>query len=320
MIPRWVSIPVISAALVAVSSPARADDGWNGPVVILTEENDSGLSDRHYTQGLNLRYLSTDYTHTNWLSGNVPALGYDTAAWKWGIEAGQQMFTPERIEARRLLKNERPYGGWLYSGFIYQSRGETSRRTPVMETFRLQLGVVGPESLADEAQILWHHMWGFQRPNGWRNQLQTEIGAQLNYDRRYRLSLGDVWSVQLLPEAGVNLGNVRTDVHLGTGFRAGYNIPNEFGVNKTEPGKDFGIYLVGAVQGRAVLLDIFLDGNNFRESHNVNKKPLVGEGRIGIAASSRHVEVAVMHVQRTREFNAQDSADAFTSLSLVLKF
>jgi hypothetical protein len=30
--------------------------------------------------------------------------------------------------------------------------------------------------------------------------------------------------------------------------------------------------------------------------------------------------VEIMHVQRTLEFNAQDSADAFTSLSLVLKF
>jgi lipid A 3-O-deacylase len=311
---------IILGLAAALPGPARADDGWDGPVVTLTEENDSGFSDRHYTQGLNLRYLSTDYSQTNWLSGNMPSFGYDTAAWKWGIEAGQQMFTPERIAVRHLIESDRPYGGWLYSGFIYQSRGATARATPVMETYRLQLGVVGPESLADEAQVLWHYMWGFQRPNGWRNQLKTEMGVQLNYDRRYRFACGDVWSVQLLPEAGFRLGNIRTDAHLGTGFRAGYNIPNEFAWNKTGSGADLGVYVVGAVEGRAVLLDVFLDGNNFRESHEVNKRPLVAEGRIGIALSSRHVEVSVMHAQRTAEFNAQGSSDAFTSLTLTLKF
>jgi hypothetical protein len=189
-----------------------------------------------------------------------------------------------------------------------------------METFRLQLGVVGPESLADEAQILWHYMWGFQRPNGWDNQLKTEVGVQLNYDRRYRFAVGDIWSMQFLPEAGFRLGNIHTDARLGLGFRAGYNIPNEFGWAKTEPGNDFGIYIVGGVEGRGVLLDVFLDGNNFRESHNVNKRDFVGEGRLGLAVSSRHVEVAVMHIQRTTEFNAQDSTDAFTTLVLTLKF
>jgi hypothetical protein len=287
---------------------------------VLTEENDSGLSDRHYTQGVNLRYLSTDNTGRNWLSKRMPSVGYDTVPWKWGVEAGQQMFTPENIADRHLLRNDRPYAGWLYAGLIYQSRGVTARETPVMETFRLQAGVVGPESLADDAQILWHYMWGFQRPNGWRNQIETEPGLQLNYDRRYRFAIGDTWSLQLLPEGGFHLGNVRTDLHLGTAFRAGYNIPNEFGWKKTGPGSDFGIYLVGAVEGRAVLLDIFLDGNNFRESHNVNKRPLVAEGRVGIAMASRHVEVSIVHVQRTVEFNAQESSDAFTSLKLALKF
>jgi lipid A 3-O-deacylase len=316
---RWSAL-CLAASTACSPFTLRADDGWDGPVVTLTEENDSGLSDRHYTQGLNLRYLSSDYSHTNWLSGSMPSIGYDTAAWKWGIEAGQQVFTPEVIAERRLLKNDRPYGGWLYSGFIFQSRGVTARETPVMETYRLQLGVVGPESLADEAQILWHYMWGFQRPNGWDNQLKTEIGVQLNYDRRYRFAVGDIWSLQFLPEAGFRLGNIHTDARLGLGFRAGYNIPNEFGWNRTEKGNDFGIYLVGSVEGRAVLLDIFLDGNNFRESHNVNKKPLVGEGRLGLAFSSRHVEVAVMHAQRTTEFNAQETSTAFTSLALTLKF
>ena len=311
---------LVFAAILSASFHCRADDGWERPVVMFNEENDIGFSDRHYTQGLNLTYLSRDHSSTNWLTRHVPSLCYDAVRWKWGLELGQQMFTPEKISERRLLADDRPYAGWLYGGLIYQTRGVTKRETPVIETFRLQAGVVGPESQADDAQILWHHFWGFPRPSGWRNQINTEVGVQLNYDRKYRFAVGDVWSLQCLPEVGVHLGNVRTDLNGGFTLRAGYNIPNEFGTEESKRGANPGIYVFGGVYGRAVLIDIFLDGNNFRDSHHVNKEPLVGEGRLGATISSRHLELSVTHVQRTYEFSAQRAFDGFTSLTLTVKF
>jgi hypothetical protein len=317
---KWI-FSALALGVIACLLPcsARADDGWDRAVFMLTEENDSGLSDRHYTQGAKLTLLSSDYA-TNHFTALVPSVGYHALRWKWGGEFGQQMFTPEMIGETTLIQTDRPYAGWLYGGLIFQQRGTNSRGSAVMETFRLDAGVAGPESQADNTQIWWHSVWGFQRPNGWRHQIHTEVGVQLGYDRRHRYAWGETWSFQLLPEGGVNLGNVRTDAHLGGSFRAGYNIPNEFGLNDSTHGVDFGAYIFGGVSGRAVLVDIFLDGNNFRNSHHINKEPFVGEGWIGGAFATRHMEVSVKHVQRTYEFQAQKETDGFTSLTLTVKF
>ena len=307
--------------LYVAPTTSRAADGWDHAILQLAEENDSGLSDRHYTQGAYVRLLSADHTNQNWLTTHVPSVGYDAARWKWGGDFGQQMFTPEDIARHDLIPEDRPYAGWLYGGLIYQPRGETTHGTPLMETYRVQVGVVGPASQANDAQIAWHHYWGFPRPNGWKNQINNEVGVQLGYDRRHRYAVGDLWSAQLLPEAGLSLGNIRIDAHAGVTLRAGYNIPDEFGGGTTnQSGWDWGAYVFGGVKGSAVALDIFLDGNNFTESHHVNKEPLVGDIRIGGAIAVRYMEVMLMHVKRSREFEAQGVADGFTSLTLTMKF
>ena len=147
-------------------------------------------------------------------------------------------------------------------------------------------------------------------------QLNTEVGVQLSYDRRQRYAVGRRWAAQFLPEAGADLGNIRIGVHAGGTLRAGYHIPDEFGGGPSQPGWDWGAYIFGGVSGRAVLLDIFLDGNIFSESHHVNKEPLVGEARFGGAITTQHLEISLMHVKRSREFEAQGVADGFTSLTL----
>jgi hypothetical protein len=43
-------------------------------------------------------------------------------------------------------------------------------------------------------------------------------------------------------------------------------------------------------------------------------------GRLGDAIASCHLELSVMHVQRTCEFTAQKATDGFTSLTLTVKF
>jgi lipid A 3-O-deacylase len=129
-----------------------------------------------------------------------------------------------------------------------------------------------------------------------------------------------VWAVQFLPEGGVDLGNIRIDAHVGGTVRAGYNIPNEFGVGGSTHDANFGCHLFAGVTGYAVALDVFLDGNNFRDSHSVDKHELVGEARVGIAFTTRHVEFTATHVRRSHEFEEQNESTGFTSLALVVKF
>ncbi len=129
-------------ALVSTLLPfgaAVADDGWERAIFTITEENDSRLSDRHYTQGAKLSFFSADH-----VGDLLPSFGYDAARWKWGLEGGQMIFTPEKLTEKEPILNDRPYAGWLYGGIALQQRGTNSNGRGVMETARLRVGVVGP--------------------------------------------------------------------------------------------------------------------------------------------------------------------------------
>lgn len=322
MRPKLIALSsVLLPALFFSTASLRADDGWERASLTLIEENDVALSDRNYTQGAKIQFLSGDHTFRGWFNALAPSVGYDAPNWKWGLEAGHQVYTPEKITEHRLIRDDRPYAGWLYGGLIFQQRGTNAGGAGVMGTYRLRVGTVGPDSQADHAQVSWHRTFGFDEPNGWRNQLRNELGIQFGYDRRHRYVLcGDAWSVQFFPEGGVELGNIRVDAHLGGMLRAGWNIPNEFGLGGSTHDADFGVHLFGGVTGYAVALDIFLDGNNFRDSHSVDKHELVGEARVGIAFTTRHVEFTVTHVRRSNEFEGQNESTGYTSLALTAKF
>src|SRR5438128_627984 len=94
-------IPLAAALL--VSCNLRADDGWDRAVLVINEENDSRFSDRHYTQGSRLAFLSRDHTNETAFTTHLPSVGYDAVRWKWGIEGGQEIYTPEDITASHLI-------------------------------------------------------------------------------------------------------------------------------------------------------------------------------------------------------------------------
>src|SRR5690606_40105975 len=54
---------------------------------------------------------------------------------------------------RDLIAEDRPYAGWLYMGFAYNARQEAK-----MDTVEIDIGMVGPASLAHQAQDFIHDL------------------------------------------------------------------------------------------------------------------------------------------------------------------
>ena len=52
---------------------------------------------------------------------------------------------------------------------------------------------------------------------------------------------------------------------------------SNFFLSDTDSGRDFGWYLFGGVEGRAVAHNLFLDGNTFAKSLSVQKKTFVAD-------------------------------------------
>jgi lipid A 3-O-deacylase len=317
------------------ASPAPAAEFDQGPVLTLTEENDFVHgTDRWYTQGAKIAYLQADNHIPRWterLLESIPVLGFTTGAERIGYELGQSMFTPADTHASELLVDDRPYAGWLYTGLILQRRGAGAGGYLTLENFQLDAGIIGPESFADQVQTWYHH----QAPAGWDNQLEDEPGLALKYGRAWLIPLPSAQerSFDVLPHAGLSVGNVDTSFRAGTTLRVGWNLPEDFGVqpidslftteggrSSTRAGRRWGFYAFSGVEGRAVLYTVFLDGNTFRDSHHVDKEPWVGEWRSGLVLVLDRVELAYAHCFRTREFEGQPEGQVFGSFCVKIKF
>jgi hypothetical protein len=320
-------VPFRRLAMAALSLAAglgtgQADQGWEGHILNLTWENDATAgSDRHYTQGAKISYLSSDTTAPGWLdamSERIPSLGFRADGLKLGVEIGQEMYTPENLEATQPIRNDRPYAGWLYASVLGQRRGPGPADIPAMEQLRLDLGVIGPESYAADTQKIWHG----RDPKGWGNQLRTEVGFALRYDRSYlfRFRSRNRFDLDLIPSFDASAGSVDTHLGLGVMTRCGYNIPNKYEAPGRRTPKEFGAYFFVAAGDRFVIRNIFLDGNTWVSSHSVHKEPLVGSLKAGITVVLKCVELTASQSYLTREFRKQQQSDSFGSATVTIKF
>jgi hypothetical protein len=313
---------LLLATLGGGRSLVTADQGWSGHTVSLTWENDAvAFSDRHYTQGARVGYLAPDNAMPRWterMLRHMPSWGYQLKAQRLGLELGQEIYTPEDLGSTTVVQNDRPYAGWLYASAVLQRRGKGTT-WPVMETWRVDLGVIGPESLAEDTQKEWHG----QDPRGWEHQIKTEPGLNLRYDRRYLFAMrakASAWEADFMPYCAASLGNVATHLGLGTLVRFGYGIPNEFAVPDAAAEPGFGVYFFAGAEGRWVVRNIFLDGNTFRDSHEVDKEPLVADIKGGLAVVLKWVELSASYVYRTKEFETQMTHDSFGSATITVRF
>jgi hypothetical protein len=337
--PLWIADPqliFLLGLLTIVASPrAESPQFDQGPLLNLTEENDFvNGTDRWYTQGLRISYLQADNDVPRWTKGLldfIPSVGFTTGAERIGYQFGQLMFTPANTHVATLLPDDRPYAGWLYTGLVLQRRGVGWGDFVHLENFQLDIGIVGPDSLAEAAQGWYHDV----RPPGWQNQLGDEPGVALRYGRACLIPLySDHHHLfDFIPAGGLSVGNIDTSFRVGTTLRFGWNLPQDFGAqpiqslimneggrSPSQTGKRWGAYIFSGVEGSAVLYTVFLDGNTFRDSHHVDKEPFVGEWRSGIVFIFDRVEVAYTHIIRTEEFTKQSEAQIYGSLTIKCKF
>ena len=133
-------------------------------------------SDEQYTNGGRLAWLSSNYRFEN-LPSEVRRLGKlarldrkEGWMFNYGFSLTQLIFTPEDVDAKRLIRDDRPYAGWLGFGFSVHAK-----RADVVHSAELNLGMVGPAALGEEAQNGVHRMRGFAEAEGWDNQLSNEF-------------------------------------------------------------------------------------------------------------------------------------------------
>ena len=309
-------------------------------------ENDLfSRTDQQYTNGIRVAWVSPDIDsfiedeslplwmrNANRFLSPLDPVAHDHAgevSRRMIFSLGQKMFTPDDRERTTIDPNDRPYAGWLYLGMGYHTRSLDR-----LNSFEVNLGVVGPAALAQEAQDFVHDVRGFERFNGWDNQLSNELGVQFVYEHKHRVFRNVIipgWQHDFIVHGGGSLGNVATYLNTGGQYRIGHNLPGDFGTSALRPGGDnsvpmpsngngsstpFGFHGFVSLDGRLVMHHIFLDGNTFRDSHSVEKRHLTGDLSIGFATHFDRWKISYANVWRSRQFRTQNGTHSYGSLGI----
>lgn len=333
------------AALIALATQLPAEEQkwgfWFRDPFSCSVHFDNDLfvqTDRYYTNGMRLSLLSKDI-RTEDLPGWtqqvyewIPFFGQPDYLNNIGLALGQNTYTPRDIAIAAPQPDDHPWAGWLYLAISLHHKSDI-----VLHKLELQLGVVGPESLAEKSQKFIHRLRSLKEPEGWDNQLRTEPGIRLSYLYKKRIAswgASDGWGSDVMPDFGVTLGNIRTDASLGATLRAGWRMPRDFhSMHINEAGyvtgkqaefKDgwnqFSFFVFAGLHGYAVAHDLFLDGNTFHDGPSVDRRPFVGTAEMGVGVRWGRCQLVYAHVMQSLEFDQQDSGQKFGSITATCFF
>lgn len=324
----------------AAPNPSPHDDNWRTTIL---EENDSLYfnSDKHYTQGLRLSFLSPVLEPNGWTDDVFQFVGKIPTVFANGAQSqrrvswffGQSIFTPKNLAIKPPDPRDRPYAGWLYIGPSLLQESDNQ-----LENLELELGLVGPGALGRQIQNDWHQFMGIHQAQGWSNQLQNEPGGVLAYDRYWRIGVPFVhWEnagvqdgIDIVPMAGGTVGNVFDYAQIGAQLRIGHHLETDYGPVRIRPslsgtdyfngahlGDDIGWYFFAGAAGRAVARNIFLDGNSFRTSAHVEHKTFVGDLQGGVSLYwSDHARLDLSVMRQSPQFVGQRGQDVLGTAAI----
>jgi lipid A 3-O-deacylase len=344
---RWLVAAVCGALTLAqTASGSATTDAKGGPVWpefqvrrgswTFVAENDKFFTgtDRHYTNGFKLIWLgettldeSRDFLRD--VANLVPTLRdrAEHQRYKVGFAVGQNLYTPADIDTAALISTERPYAAWLYGSVFLQAEEVDSALLRIVE---LSLGIVGPSALGRQTQNGWHDIIQVPRAQGWSNQLRDEPALMLSWERRYRFWQADVYvhgRADLIGRVRLTLGNVHTHAAVGFMVRGGWNVPPDFGADlirpagggmaNAGPARRFAAYAFLSAETRIVARNVFLDGNTWRDSHSLRKRPVMGSLSAGLVLAWPRFQITYTQDASTKEFYGQLRRDVFGSIALT---
>ncbi len=336
-------------ALLMTSSLQAARDQTEHWTLNLYVENDLfSETDQDYTSGLRASWVSPDIADylddpalPKWIESINKRLVFFHKQ-KAGLQRnlifslGQTIYTPQDLTRTDLIVDDRPYAAGLVASLGYQTRTDDQ-----LDTLETRFGVVGPAAQGQRAQDFIHDVRGFEKFQGWDNQLRNEPGVIFIWEhKRKRTHLynpNSRFGFDAIGHGGVAVGNVRTYMNAGAELRLGWSIPSDFGTSALRPGGDnstpaaiwdprattdrrWGAHAFVAFDVRLIARDIFLDGNTIRDSHGVDKRPVVADAAAGFSFIYGGAKFSYAQIFRSREFDLQDSAHSYGSLAFSYTF
>lgn len=318
--------------LMLLSAQAQADDHSFTSFVFENDVffKDDGLYSNglFFTWGYNQVNVLDDKILPSWiayLAAQTHITSQSDKQYAISYSVGQALQTAINIEVETLVEEDAPYVGllaWEVKLFAYDQF--------VSDEVGLILGAVGPMTGGDFVQSFVHSLTAARIPQGWDNQINNEFVFRAQARRTWRLYEMNISDVEFDFLAGVDggLGNLRSDVATGVGFRIGQKLRKNFISSTVFPVQKFnglnytpdGWYLFFNASAVYVFNDIFINGNTFHDSHSVELIPLQIAYSAGIMVNINDYSILYTLLSITDEYEGQAEASRFGSIALTYHF
>lgn len=163
--PEWWAGRIAGLLLFTTTVAQAADLG--GSYNLLVENDVFTGTDQHYTNGVRLSYLSRQDDVPDFIRRFAAVMPFVElgAKLRAGYALGHNIYTPNDTQATGLVAGERPYAGYLYAGFAVVAESE-ARLGDILDTWELDLGIVGPSARGEEVQNDFHRLIGSPQARG----------------------------------------------------------------------------------------------------------------------------------------------------------
>lgn len=163
--------------------------------------------DRYYTNGMFFTYRNLSKTKNEKLEKKIH---------EWQL--GHLMFTPHKPTILSVSEHDRPFASYLYGSFGIK---KVYKNQQILKG-EIQLGVIGPPALGEQLQNFIHDIYGFDRPIGWKYQIRSAVGININahYTKHITTDKDNRNDINFINS--LRIGTVFTDISTGVHGRFGF--------------------------------------------------------------------------------------------------
>lgn len=209
---------VVGLVFILIASSACLAQGLQGQAFKLIEENDflsltqRGL-DQYYTQGLRFEFLYSAKTRKFTEHMLIPVSPKARDQYTLGIS--QQINTP-RAKHTYAFEGDMPYSGMLFVSHKLDSY-DSGKRIRLIS--RLDAGIIGPASLGESTQGLFHRIINNKPATAWDTQLRNDV--LLNYSLRLEKRFAQLGALAIEGKAEANAGTLLISAITGVNLKLG---------------------------------------------------------------------------------------------------
>jgi lipid A 3-O-deacylase len=182
--------------------------------------------------------------------------------------------------------------------------------------------------------------------------LSNEPAIQIAWDRKFKEYRGNSpvlsgFSTDLIPSAGLRLGNIESSANVGIEARVGWDIPNDFGSITIRPGTDsrppdietsrdpnnmdtslsdaprFGFHFFTILELKFIGYSFSTDGNLYSSNHSVTREPWNAFGAFGLCfptiIKKQGYNLSIMQVYQSSDFKEQGAHHAYRAVAVSVE-